>query len=168
MQLQCTYSTTGNDAVALGGPVNAGDTLTMFPQGVCFLPLGAIPFVDLHLMVIQRQCKTCGWSRSFVHMLMTAAADTGDTPQSHSQAAQKPSHSFCAVALCVKPKSQNITSFGCTVTACNACGKDRAVHVIRHCCSQSQHRPAVSLGLHNCPAHTALDLNLGYISPHVY
>ena len=118
MQLQCTYSTTGNDAVALGGPVNAGDTLTMFPQGVCFLPLGAIPFVDLHLMVIQRQCKTCGWSRSFVHMLMTAAADTGDTPQSHSQAAQKPSHSFCAVALCVKPKSQNITSFGCTVTAC--------------------------------------------------
>ena len=53
MQLQCTYSTTGNDAVALGGPVNAGDTLTMFPQGVCFLPLGAILFVDLHLMVIQ-------------------------------------------------------------------------------------------------------------------
>ena len=110
MQLQCTYSTTGNDAVALGGPVNAGDTLTMFPQGVCFLPLGAIPFVDLHLMVIQRQCKTCGWSRSFVHMLMTAAADTGDTPVTFTGRTKAKSQFLCSSTVReTKVTEHNIT-----------------------------------------------------------
>jgi len=101
-------------------------------------------------------------------MLMTAAADTGDIPQSHSQAAQKPSHSFCAVALCVKPKSQNITSFGCTVTACNACGKDRAVHV--SCTVAAKHTTdQQSAWAYTTVHHAQLsDLNLGYIYPHVY
>ena len=150
MQLQCTYSTTGNNAVALGGPVNAGDALTMFPQGVCFLPLGAILFVDLHLMVIQRQCKTCGWSRSFVHMLMKAAADRGNRPRKSQE-----SRFLCAVALYAKPvTAHNIIWLQSYCMQCM--WKGQGCSCIMHCGSQSQHRPTVSLGLHNCPSCTAL------------
>lgn len=53
MQLEYTYSTASYNAVGLWSPINASDMLTMLPKSVCFLPLGTILLVDLHLMVIQ-------------------------------------------------------------------------------------------------------------------
>ena len=58
-QREGTHCTTGDDSVALGGPVDAGDSLAMLRQGGGLFPLGASFLVDLHLRAVQGQRHIC-------------------------------------------------------------------------------------------------------------
>ena len=49
-----TCRATGDDAVATGSPVDAGDSLRVFREHVYFIPLPHAHLIDVHLIVIRR------------------------------------------------------------------------------------------------------------------
>ena len=58
-QVRNTYSTAGDNAVARGGPVDAGHSLPVLRQRVQLLPFTGRKLMDLHLVLVRRQSHVC-------------------------------------------------------------------------------------------------------------